>query len=110
MHVLFIQGIETFYGALVWRSLDLLQDREKSQHSADWVLNEALNVTSLHHGGTFQNVVAKKLDQVLTWVFANILSFVDCYHNLDLISNLQSVRYMIIINSIFCCNSSKETE
>lgn len=91
MYHLFIHaGIETFHGALVWQILSLLQSYEKeSPHSTDWVLDEALDATSLQNGGAFQNVLAKKIDKMLIPLFANILSYVDCYNNLDFIVNFK---------------------
>ncbi len=80
-----LKGIETFYGALVRRILLLLKQREEFHEKSDWVLREARDETSLQTGGTFQNVLARKIDAAIVPIFANILALVDCYYNLEII-------------------------
>ena len=46
----------------------------------------AKNEKRLQSGGTFRNVLSRKLDEVVVPIFAEILAFVDHYSNLDLIS------------------------
>lgn len=78
-------GIENFHGALVRRILLLLEQGENIDRYSDWVIKVACDKRSLQSGGTFQNALARKIDEVLIPFFANILSFVDCYYNLDII-------------------------
>ena len=63
----------------------LLKERETVSKDVHWVLNEACNGRSLQSGGTFQNVLARKLDEVIVPVFARILASIDCYYNIDII-------------------------
>ena len=50
-----------------------------------WVLEEAMNLKKLHTGGTFGNVLARKVDEVIVPIFAYIISAVDQNYNLDLL-------------------------
>ena len=49
------------------------------------MLNEALNAVKLQNGGTFRNVLARKLDGVIIPIFAGIIGFIDRNYNLNLI-------------------------
>ena len=74
----------TFYGALVKHIRNVLRERENLQQDKEWVLKEALSDRKLQIGGTFQNVLERRLDEVTVPIFAAILSFTDHYSNLDL--------------------------
>ena len=50
-----------------------------------WVVNEAMNAKSLHQGGTFRNVLSRKVDKVVIPIFSEIIAAVDQYCNLNLI-------------------------
>ena len=50
------------------------------------MLIEAMSEKRLQSGGTFRNVLSRKLDEVVVPIFAEILAFIDRYSNLDLIS------------------------
>ena len=76
----------TFFGALVKHILSVLKERDKIVQEGEWVLMEAKNEKRLQSGGTFRNVLSRKLDEVVVPIFAEILAFVDHYSNLDLIS------------------------
>uniref|UniRef100_A0A1X7SDQ3 Uncharacterized protein n=1 Tax=Amphimedon queenslandica TaxID=400682 RepID=A0A1X7SDQ3_AMPQE len=76
---------DTFYGALVKHIKNLLEEREKNFVYKEWVLNEALSTEKLQSGGTFQNVLTRRLDEVIIPLFADILLFVDHYSNLNLL-------------------------
>ena len=78
---------QTFYGALVKQIAILLKERDDVINDRQWVLNEALNGRNLQSGGTFQNVLSRRLDEVIIPIFSAILSFVDRYSNLDLLRN-----------------------
>ncbi len=60
----------------------LLKERDELHNDSQWVLNEALDGRRLQSGGTFQNVLSRRLDQVVIPVFASIIAFVDQYSNL----------------------------
>ena len=65
----------------------LLQEREADRPDlSEWVLSEALNASKLEVGGTFRNVLARKIDEVVIPVFAKIIASVDRNYNLDLIN------------------------
>ena len=62
----------------------LLQERESDKPDlANWVLDEALNSSSLEVGGTFRNVLACKIDEVVIPIFAEIIASIDHNYNLD---------------------------
>ena len=80
----------TFYGALVKHIKNLLEEREKVNETfKEWVLNEALSTKKLQSGGTFQNVLTRRLDEVIVPLFADILLFVDHYSNLNLLKEVK---------------------
>ena len=80
----------TFYGALVKHIKNLLEEREKVNETfKEWVLNEALSTKKLQSGGTFQNVLTRRLDEVVVPLFADILLFVDHYSNLNLLKEVK---------------------
>lgn len=62
------------------RERDLILDPTKR-----WVIEEAMNLKKLHTGGTFGNVLARKVDEVIVPIFAYIISVIDRFYNLDLI-------------------------
>ncbi len=64
----------------VLREKDKLRPDEK-----EWVINEAMDPRSLQHGGTFRNVLARKVDDVIVPIFSEIISVIDQNYNLDLI-------------------------
>uniref|UniRef100_A0A1X7TWB5 RZ-type domain-containing protein n=1 Tax=Amphimedon queenslandica TaxID=400682 RepID=A0A1X7TWB5_AMPQE len=76
---------DTFYGGLVKHIKKLLEEGEEHLLNKEWVLNEAMSGKKLQSGGTFQNVLTRKLDEVIVPIFTAILSFIDQYSNLSLI-------------------------
>ncbi len=50
-----------------------------------WVVNEALSAKSLHQGGTFRNVLSRKIDKVVIPIFSEIIAAIDQNCNLNLI-------------------------
>ena len=92
LHTLFhlIIADDTFYGALVKHIKNLLEEKEKMNRTfQEWVLNEALSTEKLQSGGTFQNVLTRRLDEVIVPLFADILLFVDHYSNLNLLKEVK---------------------
>ena len=53
--------------------------------TSDWTLREATSIRSLQNGGTFKNVLGRRLDNVITPIFTHILAFVDTNRNLQLL-------------------------
>ena len=74
-----------FYGILVKHIKNLLEEREKCLLEKEWVLKEALNSKRLQSGGTFQNVLTRRLDEVIVPAFAYVIQFMDHYSNLSLL-------------------------
>ena len=74
----------TFHGVLVRHIHRLLTERDQvREDEKNWVLNEALSARKLQNGGTFQNVLARKLDDVLVPIFSELIALVDRNYNLN---------------------------
>ena len=71
---------------LVQHIFVVLQEREEVFEGEKWVIKEAMNARNLQHGGTFRNVLSRKVDEVVTPIFAEIIASVDRNYNLDLIN------------------------
>ena len=78
---------KTFYGALVKHVKNLLEEREGHFLDSNWVLKEAMSGKRLQSGGTFQNVLSRKLDEVIVPIFTAVLLFVDQYSNLSILDS-----------------------
>ena len=64
----------------------LLEHDEVREDKKDWVSSEAMNVKSLQYGGTFRNVLSRKVDEVVIPIFSEIIAVVDQNYNLNLIN------------------------
>ena len=53
----------------------------------EWILNVAMSLKELQVEGTFQAALLRKIDDVVTPIFAEIIAFVDCNYNLDLMDS-----------------------
>lgn len=77
----------SFHGILILHIYHLLQEREYNRVDlSDWVLTEAMNTSSLEVGGTFRNVLARKIDDVVIHIFSHIIASIDQNYNLDLLN------------------------
>ena len=77
---------DMFYAALVRHIHAVLKEREEVMgEETGWVLNEAMSRKKLQSGGTFRNVLSRKLDEVIIPIFAEVLVSIDRYSNLDLV-------------------------
>ena len=75
-----------FYATLVRHILSVLKEREEMiEENIRWVLDEAMDRKKLQSGGTFRNVLSRKLDKVIIPIFAEVLVSIDRYSNLDLV-------------------------
>ena len=63
----------------------MLCERETVYHGDDWVMNEAMDMHHLQTGGTFMNVLTRKLDDIIVPCLAEIIAFVDRRSNLSLL-------------------------
>ena len=64
-----------------------LRQREEARvDEKDWVVDEAMNPRKLQNGGTFRNVLARRIDEAITPFFAKIISCIDQNCNLDLLA------------------------
>ena len=78
----------SFHGVLVMHLYKLLQEREADRPDlSEWVLSEALNASKLEVGGTFRNVLARKIDEVVIPIFSKIIACIDSNYNLDLVGH-----------------------
>ena len=65
----------------------LLKQREEDRSDlSNWVLDEALSSTNLEVGGTFRNVLARRIDEVVIPIFAEIIANIDRHFNMNLIN------------------------
>ncbi len=73
-----------FHAILINHIRRLLEEREAIRaDEIDWVLTEALNPKKLQNGGTFRNILARKLDDVIVPIFAAITALIDHNYNLN---------------------------
>ena len=75
----------TFYAVLVAHIHRMLCERETVYRDDDWVMNEAMDMHHLQTGGTFMNVLTRKLDDIIVPCLAEIIAFVDRRSNLSLL-------------------------
>ena len=80
---------DSFYAILVSHIHRMLKEREENYCDTNWVLDEAMDIHNLQTGGTFKNVLTRKLDKVVVPCFSEIIAFLDRNCNLNL---LQPVR------------------
>ena len=66
----------------------MLCERENIYQDHDWILEEAMNMHNLQTGGTFKNVLTRKLDKIVVPCLAEIIAFIDQNYNLN---HLQTV-------------------
>lgn len=76
---------DSFYAILVSHLRRILRERESVYQDRNWVLNEAMDIHRLQTGGTFKNVLTRKLDDIVVPFFAEIIAFVDRNCNLSLL-------------------------
>ena len=93
-----------FYATLVRHIHSVLRQREEVKNEGtDWVVEEAMSGKKLQSGGTFRNVLSRKLDEVITPFFAEVLVCVDRYSNLDLMRNSAPPHIRQMWLSVFTC-------
>ena len=86
-YLFFLPDLNNFYGILVMHIYCILNERETTRPDlSDWVLTEALSASSIELGGTFRNVLAHKIADVVVPIFASIIACIDRYYNLNLIN------------------------
>ena len=75
-----------FHGQLIQHISKVLIERDVlREDDKEWVVKEAMNPKSLQHGGTFRNVLSRKVDEVVIPIFGEIISTIDQNFNLNLI-------------------------
>lgn len=71
---------------MVQHIFKVLEERELIRSDEkEWVVNEAMNAKNLQHGGTFRNVLSRKIDDVVIPIFSEIIAIIDQNFNLNLI-------------------------
>ena len=83
-----------FYATLVRHIHSVLRQREVVGEETKWVIEEAMDGKRLQSGGTFRNVLSRKLDEVITPIFSEVLVRVDRYSNLDLLKRKGAPPYV----------------
>ena len=63
--------------------LGVLKERDDLMNDREWVLKEAMSGKKLQSGGTFRNVLSRKLSEVVVPIFASILMAIDHYSNVS---------------------------
>ena len=76
---------DSFYTLLVNFIYLALRQRESSVKEENWALIEASSSRKLQNGGTFRNVLARHIDEVITSYFAKVIAHIDQNCNLDLL-------------------------
>ena len=97
----------TFYDILVAHIHRMLCERETVYQDDDWVLVEAMNMHHLQTGGTFMNVLTRKLDDIIVPCLAEIIAFVDRRSNLSLLQIEPSPLSQFWLK-LFASNRSEE--
>ena len=81
----------SFYFLLVKFIHKALKRREEIRvDEKDWVLMEAMSSRKLQSGGTFSNVLARRIGEVITPYFAELIAHMDQNCNLDLLDVQQA--------------------
>ena len=85
----------------------MLQEHDQlREDQKEWVINEAKNPKSLQHGGTFRNVLSRKVDEIVIPIFSKIISSIDRNFNLDLIDSKEYSSPLSQFWLIVFCDSS----
>ena len=85
----FLLDERSFYGTMVKHIHGLLKQRDVTYGpKSNWVLTEAMNLRKLHMGGTFKNALAKKVDEVVIPLFAQVIAIIDRNQNLNHLKDL----------------------
>ena len=75
-----------FYGMLIQHIFTILQERDQlCRDKKDWIIQEAMDANKVQFGGTFRNVLSRKLDEIVIPIFSEIISMMDQHYNLNLI-------------------------
>ena len=69
----------------------MLCEREDIYQDHDWILEEAMDMHNLQTGGTFKNVLTRKLDRIIVPCLAEIIAFADQNYNLN---HLQTIDHI----------------
>lgn len=73
----------------------MLNEREEiHEDSNDWIIQEAMNINHLQTGGTFKNVLARRLDEVVIPCFARIVTILDQNSNLSLLQPVRPLSFL----------------
>ena len=89
--MLFITDGESFYALLVRIIYLALKQRESKLNEKNWAVTEARSGRKLQNGGTFRNVLARRIDEVITPYFAKVIAYIDQNFNLDLLDTENQV-------------------
>ena len=87
MHIilLYVTDLNSFYGILVSHIHRILKERDSVFENSNWILHEAMSKRRLQMGGTFFNVLSRRLDDIIVPIFSKIIAFLDRSYNLSLL-------------------------
>uniref|UniRef100_A0A1X7U225 AAA+ ATPase domain-containing protein n=1 Tax=Amphimedon queenslandica TaxID=400682 RepID=A0A1X7U225_AMPQE len=91
----------TFHLQTIHLIKGILKDRELKEGTnvqQKWILDESMNMTKLQEAGTFQNAVVRKFDDIIIPIFAKIISVIDKYSNLKLLSKIETELEQLWLN------------
>ena len=94
--------------------LGVLKERDELMNDEEWVLKEAMSGKKLQSGGTFRNVLSRRLNEVVVPIFANILADIDHHSNLNIVGYtnpslpLHQLWLEIFKNENFCSFSFEQ--
>ncbi|XP_019858868.1 PREDICTED: E3 ubiquitin-protein ligase rnf213-alpha-like [Amphimedon queenslandica] len=91
----------TFHSQTIRLIKGILRDKESKDNSyakQKWILDESMNMTKLQEAGTFQNAVVRKFDDIIIPIFAEIISVIDKYSNLKLLSKIETELKQLWLN------------
>jgi hypothetical protein len=79
--------LNSFYGILVSHIHRILKERDSVVENSNWILHEAMSKRRLQIGGTFSNVLSRRLDNIIVPIFSKIIAFLDRSCNLSLLQS-----------------------
>lgn len=82
--------------------VEVLKQRDEIRDPGKkWMLVEAKDPRKLHLGGTYGNILAHKVDEIITPILGHIISTVDVNDNLDLVHSKEELIMQLWLD-IFC--------
>ena len=93
----------SFLGLLVEHIYQQLCVEDEVIEGQDWMLTEALDSRKLQSSGTFQNCLARKIDDVIIPIFSELIEFMDTCSNFDLLHRKENTPLGRFWLEVFGC-------